>query len=67
MRKQMWIAKARAEEPERAGRNSWPYDLGNLGRSGDLLYWFWRFCHGLLVTRWSLIGPDSSPPFLPAV
>jgi len=25
------------------------------------------FCHGLLVTRWSVVGSDSSPPFLPAV
>jgi hypothetical protein len=28
---------------------------------------FLRFCHGLLVTRWSLLRPEPSPPFLPAV
>ena len=38
------------------------------GCLGPLLYWSRRFCHGLLVTRWSLLfRPDSSPPFLPAV
>ena len=32
-----------------------------------LLYSLQRFWYGLLVTRWSLLRPDSSPPFLPAV
>ena len=41
--------------------------LKNAAKIEVLLYCLGRFCYGLLVTRWSLVGPDLSPLFLPAV
>jgi hypothetical protein len=45
-----------------------PSRLRNFARAvAFLLYSVERYRYGLLVMRWSLVGPDSSPLFLPAV